>query len=221
MKTIKAFTILIILFFAVSLSAQTTEEFSEAKGSGTGELGGSAKWEFTSGTGTYEINGDGRGWRRDGKNKASAMKLPLKKGEVLTGKLYWAKYETDLVILYEISDGESGGGGIVRLNGVTLKPRWPAANIGGFNVARGIIDGQEAYLAAHGFAGRFDLDAGVYLWKHDDLYRKYDKNGAFNIIETPEIEGETVIFTELVKGSQPNILVIDKATGKVIRSVVN
>lgn len=220
MKTIKALTIFVILFFAASVSAQI-EEFSEAKGSGTGELGGSAKWNFTSGTETYEINGDGRGQSRSGKNKVTALKLPLAKGEVLTGKLYWAKYETDLVIMYEVSDGESGGGGIVRLNGVTLKPRWPAANIGGFNIARGIIDGQEAYLAAHGFAGRFDLDAGVYLWKHDDLYRKFNKNGAFNVIETPEFDGETVIFTEKVERKEPNLLVMDKATGKILRSVVN
>lgn len=220
MKSINALAIFVILFFGVSVSAQI-EEFSEAKGSGTGELGGSAKWEFTFNSKAFEIYGSGRGRRSDTKSDVTTMKLPLKKGEILTGKLYWAKYETDLVIIYEVSDGESGGGGIVRLNGVTLKPRWPAANIGGFNIARGIIDGQEAYLAAHGFAGRFDLDAGVYLWKHENMYRKFNKNGAFNVIETPEIEGETVIFTEIVKGSQPNILVMDKATGKVIRSVVN
>lgn len=220
MNTIKVLTVFALLFFAASVSAQMAE-FSEAKGSGKGLLGGSAKWSFAVGTETFEINASGRGQRRDGKNKVTALKLPFAGGEVLTGKLYWAKYETDLVILYEVSNGDSGGGGIVRLNGATLKARWPPANITGFNVARGLIQNQEAYLAAHGFAGRLDLDTGVYLWKHDNLYRKYKKNGAFNLIETPQIRGETVIFTELVRDSQPNTLVMDKATGKVIRSVVN
>jgi hypothetical protein len=220
MKTIKALTIFVILFFAASASAQI-EEFSEATGSGTGEFGGSAKWEFTSGTDTYEIIGNGRGERRDSQNKVTAFKLPLAKSESISNRVYWAKYETDLVIVYEVSEGGYGGGTIIRLNGTTLKPRWPAANIGGFNVALGIIDGQDAYIAASGFAGRLDLDTGKYLWKHDDLYRKFDKNGAFNIFEMPELDGETVIFTEKVEGKEPNYLVMDKATGRVMRSVVN
>lgn len=220
MKLINTLTFFVLILVAISVSAQV-EEFSEAKGTGTDELGSSTKWEFTSGAETIEITGDGRGQRRDSKNKVTTLKLPLLKDEVLTGKLYWAKYETDLVIVYEVAAGGSGGGNVARLNGVTLKPRWPAANIGGFNIARGTIDGQDAYLAASGFAGRLDLDTGVYLWKHNDLYRKYDKNGAFNIFEMPDIDGETVIFTEKVEGKEPNILVMDKATGKVLRSVVN
>ena len=207
MTSIKALTIFIILFFALSLSAQI-EEFSEAKGSGTGEMGGSAKWNFTSGTETYEVNSDGRGHRRDGKNKVTVLNILLANGEVLTGNLYWAKYETDLVLMYEVSNGPSGGGGIARLNGATLKPRWPAANISGFNVSRGIIDGQEAFVGASGFAGRFDLDAGVYLWKHDDLYRRL-KEGAFISLRHPRSTANRNLYRES-KRQRPNILVMDR-----------
>lgn len=72
-----------------------------------------------------------------------------------------------------------------------------------------------------GFAGKRDLSSGKYVWKHEDFYRKYKKDGAFNIFETPEIEGSNVIYTEKIEGKEPNLIVFDKTTGKVVRTVVN
>lgn len=221
MRAIKFFSLVLVLFLTASVSAQI-DEFQEVEGTGMSDVGGPAKWSFKIGDDSYEILANGRGTRTTAAKRSTAFTIPLAKDELLTRNIFWAKYETDIVFLYEVSDGPSGAGGAIRLNGVTLKPRWKkAANIGGFNVSKGLIENQEAYLAAHGFVGRLDLDTGVYLWKHDGLYRRFTKKGAFNTFELPEIEGEMVIFTETANVDRPNILVIDKSTGKIIRSVVD
>ncbi|QYO65443.1 hypothetical protein [Leptolyngbya sp. 7M] len=221
MVAIKFLTLVFILFISVTVSAQIYE-FREVEGTGMSDVGGPAKWNFTIGEDSYEILANGLGTRTTAAKRSTAFTIPIAKDELLTRSIFWAKYETDVVFVYEVSDGPSGGGGAIRLNGATLKPRWKkVADIGGFNVSRGLIENQEAYLAAHGFVGRLDLDTGVYLWKHDGLYRKFTKKGAFNTFELPEIEGEMVIFTETANVDRPNILVIDKSTGKIIRSVVD
>lgn len=134
----------------------------------------------------------------------------------LTTKYYYAKYKDDWVILYDLTNGKSSGGSIIRLDGKTLKPKWNA-NISGFNIAKGLLENQFAYLGAMGFAAKIDLNSGRYVWKHDDFYRKYKEGGAFNIFDVPKLEGDTVVFTELENDAPTNSIIFDKLSGNVVK----
>lgn len=195
-----------------------TKEFSQATGAGTSELGNFAKWNFTFGADQFEIDEKGVGKRQAG-GKSDDFRLPMRNMEMLDNNVYFAEYKGDLLILYGISDFESGASMIVRLDGKTLKEKW-AADAGSFNAAKGLIENNFVYLGASGFVGKIDLDSGKYLWKHDDLYRKYRKDGAFNIMEVPVLDGATVVYTEKLENRPANEIVFDKQSGKFVRTNV-
>jgi hypothetical protein len=218
MKKIAILSTLIFFILNVTANIQAqTSEFSEAVGSGTGELSEFAKWNFSIGTDKYEISNDGRAKRTNGKKSVTNFRLPLAKNETLSRIIYFARYKNDLILLCESSDGESGGGLIVSFNGTTLKQKWQA-NISGFNVGQGLIENQFAYLTAIGFIAKINLATGKYIWKHDNLY----KNGAFNSFEIPELDGSSVVFTENKESEQssPNIIAVNKISGKIVRTVL-
>ncbi len=209
----------IFIFFVLSLTANIraqTAEFSEAVGSGTGELSEFAKWSFSIGADKYEVSNNGRAKRTDSKKSVTNFRLSLAKNEMLSRTIYFARYKNDLILLCELSDGESGAGLIFSFNGTNLKQKWQA-NIGGFNVGQGLIENNFAYLTAIGFVAKINLATGKYIWKHDNLYN----NGAFNSFDMPELDGSNVIFTES-KGTEensPNIIAVNKSTGKIVRTV--
>lgn len=198
-----------------------TKEFEEAKGAGTGEISNFAKWNIIYGADQIEINADGRGKRITSTNVTSEtdFSLPLQGLDAIDNKIYFAKYKTykdDWIFLYDLTDGESGGGSIVRLDGKTLKSKWNAS-VSGFNVGKGLIENQFAYFGANGFAAKIDLESGKYVWKHDNFYRKYKESGAFNSFDIPKFDGETVVFTELENNAPTNSIIFDKASGKVVK----
>lgn len=218
MKKFQVLLIINLLLFGLltNLSAQTTE-FIEAKGSGTSELGIFGRWEFSLNGKNYEISEKGIGKKAGNTN--AAFRLPLGKNESLSGRVYFTEYRGDLVFLYEASIGGEGIGYIARFDGKTLKLKWRAV-VSGFNVGKGLIETQFAYLTAIGFVAKINLVTGKYVWKHDNLYRKFDKNGAFNSFEIPQLEGNNVTFTEKTVYDKINILVVNKMTGKIIRTVL-
>lgn len=206
-----------ILSLAISVNAQTSE-FTEATGSGTAEIGDFSKWNFEIGASEFEINNDGKGKRKNAKNSAVAFRLPLGKDELISNKLYFASYKKDIVFLYEASIGGEGLGYIASFDSAALKPKWKA-QISGFNVGQGLIENQFVYLTAIGFVAKLNLTTGKYVWKHSNLYGWNKNDGAFNSFELPELEGNNVIFTEKTVDNQTNIIVVNKISGKIIRTV--
>ena len=180
------------------------------------------KWKFSLGANRYEINRDGSGKRLNSQNESLKFRLSLEEDGFLDRAIYFAEYENDLLLISEIDYGCSGAGFILRLDGKTLKTKW-MTDILGFNVPRGLIENNSAYLGGLGFAGKINLDTGKYIWKHEEFYRKYKESGAFNIFETPVIKGNEIIYTENREkyGDPSNVIVFDKMNGKVIKVIVN
>lgn len=195
-------------------------KFSAATGSGSGSGGGFAKWNIIYGADQIEITEKGLGSRLRSTNetKKTDFILYLNPDEIIDN-VSFAKYGNDLLMLYGVSSGGYGAGRIVRFDDA-MKRKW-TANIGSFNVGNGLIEGRFAYIGATGFAGKIDLESGKFLWKHGDLYRKYDKDGAFNIMEVPELKDNTVVFTEKENVAAPNSIVFNKETGEVVRVKVS
>lgn len=217
MKT-KLFILLSLSLLLGFNSFAQTAEFSEAEGSGTSSAGGFAKWNFTLGGNAYEIADSGKGTRTSGAKRATKFTLPVGAGETVS-RLYCAEQKNDLILLYEISAGGEGAAYIVRFDAAALKPKWQA-NISGFNLGKGLIENNFAYLTAIGFVAKINLLTGKYVWKHDNLYGFKRNTGAFNSFETPELDGGNVVFTEKTFDNQTNIIVVNKTNGKIVRTII-
>jgi len=215
--------LIILVYGLVGVLQAQTKVFSEAKGTtATGKYYDFEKWSFSIGTDKYEITNKGRGKRISGKNRVTKFRLSLEGSEIIDGTIYFAEYKNDVLLLYETYEGGYGMGYIVCLNASNLRLKWRAF-VYGFNVGQGLIENKFAYLTAIGFIGKVDLGTGKYVWKHEDLYRKYDESGAFNSFLTPEIKDDIVIFKEdddLNKGFDHQIQV-NKSSGKIIRVLLN
>jgi hypothetical protein len=219
MKNKKGVFVLILFSLALlqNLPAQT-KPFSFAKGEGKNQ--GSYefdKWSFSIGENQYEINKNGAGKRINQTGTVTKFRLLKSDDESLHRVIYFSPYKNDLLLLSEIDYQGYGAGFIVRFDGKTLKTKWQC-EIPGFNIAQGLIENKWAYLAAIGFIAKIDLETGKYLWKHDNLYRKYNESGAFNIFETPKSINNLVLFKEEGENNQ---IEVNKMSGKIIKVSLN
>lgn len=224
MKKLQIIFLSIILVFALigNLQAQT-KIFSEAKGSGKYQASYEFdKWNFSIGKNRYEIRKNGKAKRTDSKNRITNFRFKLDKDEILSRVVYFSEYKNDILLISEIEIADGSRGSIVRFDGKILKPKWQLS-ISAFNIAKGVIENNSVYLAAIGFAAKINLDTGKFIWKHEDFYRKYKENGAFNIFETPKIEGNIITLTENQDNYKrpPNVIKFNKNNGEVIEVKVN
>ena len=171
-----------------------------------------SSFEFSSSVYKYRILSSGRGRRTGGQVAPRSFNLRLDKSYSLDRLIYYAELESDVLLMCEVSDGESGGGFIARLDGQTLRMKWKR-EIPGFNLGQGLIQGNHAYLTAIGFIAKLNLKSGTYHWKHDNLYR----DGDFNSFKLPAVEGDVILFKEEVTYDEPaKTIEVQKQTGKII-----
>ena len=171
-----------------------------------------SSFEFSTTDHKYKIAANGRGRRSGTGVGLQSFNLRLHEGDTLQRNIYYAPHEGDVVLICEVSDGESGAGFITRLDGRSLRMKWKRA-IPAFNVGEGLIEGDHAYLTAIGFVAKLNLHSGNFAWKHVDLYR----DGDFNSFEAPRVEGDTVLFKEVVTYDEPaKTLKVQKRSGKIV-----
>lgn len=230
MSSAVAFIILLLLTgssvaeqkVATTSESKNVRSFTEARSERVLELDVPSHHEFSALGYKFTISSNGRG-RREGEGSAvRRLNLRLHKNDKLDRNVYYAEYQGDLLLLCEFTDGLNGGGFIARLNGRTMAIKWKRL-IRGFNVGQGLIEHDHAYVTGIGFVGKVDLKSGVFAWKHDNLYTNgLRKDGSygdsnFNSFETPKVEGDAVLFTEVENyGYPPTILKVQKRTGRIL-----
>src|SRR5688572_1875944 len=204
---------LLLLLASSGIGQQISRPFTEAKG--LPDQIEVSHFEFSRSNYKYTVSRYGRGKRESGDTAAHSFDLRLDKHDYLARVIYHAEYQDDLLLIYEVTDGESGAGFITRLDGRTLKTKWKRM-IPAFSVGQGLIEAKFAYVTAIGFVGKVDLDSGVFIWRHNNLYREAD--GAFNSFELPKISGNTVVFTESENYLKKKAAVIrvQKRNGRII-----
>jgi hypothetical protein len=218
------FPILLVFFFVTGIYAQgQPRPFSEAAAAKAApdKHYDSEKWTFALGSYDYEIDRNGSAQRRREQSAPVRFRLDLG-GSSEVVRVYHAEYKGDLLLLCEDQLGGEGSGFISRFDGASLRQKWRVA-IPAFNIANGLIEGNSAYLGAIGYAAKLNLDTGKIIWKHDDFYRKYREEGAFNIFDVPKIVGNEVIYVESQDrvGRKPNVIKFNKTNGKVIKVELN
>jgi hypothetical protein len=172
-------------------------------------------FEFATANYSYSISNSGRGVRNGGVAPTRSFNLRLDRGDRLTHVVYYAEYRGDLLLICEATDDLYGAGFIVRVDGRTLKMKWKRA-LTGFNVGPGLVDGKYAYVTAMGFVGKVDLETGVYVWRHRDLYER--SKHAFSIFVLPEVQGSLVIFKEAPDHLRKKVAIIkiERVSGRIV-----
>ena len=164
----------------------------------------------TSGPG-YTIRADGFA-EQSAVRKGRPINFTLRVGR--NGRLvrfYFLEYEGDLLLIYEGSDKQYGWGYVVRLNQKTLKPKWTAP-VSGFNLGPGLVEENYLYFSAADLLAQIDLRTGAYVWRQEDVQRKYALS--FDGFRLPLIQGERVSFPE--DGEKGKTVEVDKVTGKIL-----
>lgn len=178
-------------------------------------------WSFSMGEKKFEIENGGRGKLTIPEKTSQVFSVSINNADYIDRVIYFAEIGEDLLLIGELSFSDAGGGFIARLDAKSLKTKWSSV-IPAFNIASGLIEDNSAYIAGIGFIAKINLNSGKYIWKHDDLYRKYDENGAFNVFLTPRTKGELVIFEEedsLNRGFDHQIHV-NKSSGKIVNVIL-
>lgn len=208
----------LVLLCAASAAAQgegapeSPKVFREAR---KVSQGSSTSFEFELKGFTYRIAWNGAGRRIKG-DSTRLFNLRLDGGDFLE-RIYYAVHRENILLLCEVTDGESGAGFVARLEQPSMRARWKT-RLPAFNVGPGLIEEEHVYVTGIGFVARLDLREGEFVWKHDDLYRAED--GSFNSFETPRIEGDAVLFKEVpARESGAKTLRVQRRTGKILGGI--
>jgi hypothetical protein len=173
-------------------------------------------FEFSTASYSYSISNSGRGVRKGSREAiARPFNLRLDRGDRLTRVIYHTEYQGDLLLICEATDDLYGVGYILRLDGRTLRIKWKRT-IPAFNVGQGLIDDKYAYVTGVGFIGKVNLNSGVYVWRHRDLYRR--SKLAFTSFELPELQGSLVVFRESPDYLRKKVAVIkvERTSGRIV-----
>ena len=166
-------------------------------------------FEFSIANFKYHVARNGLGNRTDGDSPARSFNLHLSKGDYIRA-LYYAEYQSDALLLIEVSNGAYGAGFILRVGGALPDIKWKQA-IPGINVGRGLLDDDFAYITAKGFVAKVDLRSGGYAWRHDDL----EGGSAFDAFDPPGLDGSKVLFPSRGRGGKA-ALAVNKQTGRIL-----
>ena len=123
-------------------------------------------------------------------------------------RLYVAEFQGDLLLAYEVTDGNSGWSYVARLNQQARTFRW-ITPVTGINLGPGLIEDGFVYVTGQNLLAKLDLNSGNYIWQ-----REVAKDApAFAEFQLPEIHGERATFFE--NGQRRRVIEIDKLTGEI------
>jgi hypothetical protein len=166
------------------------------------------RFESTGWTITIAPNGSTSG--RTTPSRVRSLRLPIPPRFEITRVLAEA-IDSDVLIAYEIEDGEVGAARIVRLDGRSLTRRW-VVDVKSFNLSEGVVEGRFLYQAAFAMVMKIDLRRGRIVWKHEGLYDAVTQS--FNAFNQPLIGSENVEFVEeRVSNGAPRKVTVNKQTG--------
>lgn len=127
-------------------------------------------------------------------------------------RLYIADMAGDLLLIYEVGNGNGGWGYIARLDPEFRASRW-IAPITSPNIGPGLIEDNYVYLTGQDFLAKIDLQSGKYVWQQTEFAKQF--GSSFLGFGLPEINGGTVMFRE--RSSKERTIEVDKATGTFIK----
>ena len=129
-------------------------------------------------------------------------------------RLFVAEFQGDLLMAYEVSNGNSGWAYLARLNQKARTFRW-ITSITGTNLGPGLIDEGAVYLTAQNLLAKLELQSGDYVWQSEV---KQKSAPAFVEFVLPEIHGQRVTFRE--NGQRARVIQADKESGDNLQLIL-
>lgn len=176
-----------------------------------------AAFEFESNGFSYRVGANGSGRRTKG-DRTGRFNLWLDGRDYIEG-IRFTLYEGDLLLVCEVNDDQTRAGLLTRLEQPSMRALWreriPAPEVG-----EPLREGHALYVTGAGFIARLDLRTGEYAWLHEDLGGEAGGARAaqpFAAFETPEVEGDAVLFREQPVYNRRRAVVVRKRTGEIIR----
>jgi hypothetical protein len=207
-------TPLLLICLTIVATAQTpvqTRAFSRVDR--IGEASARSFFVFAVGDRNYAIRQDGHGeitaakflrWRNFDLKMGAPGRLE---------RLYAAELSGDLLLAYEVTNGNSGWGYVARLDQNERTFRW-IAPIPSINIGPGLIEEDYVYLSGQDFLAKIDLQSGKYVWQQTEFDKQAGR--AFLDFYVPEINGATVTFRE--RSASERVIEVDKLTGKILKA---
>lgn len=123
-------------------------------------------------------------------------------------RLYIAEFRDDLLMAYEVTEGDSGLAYVARLDQKARKFRW-ITPFSGINLGPGLIEDGAAYVTAQNLLAKLDLQTGNFIWQSEV---KQKSAPAFSEFHLPEIHDERAKFRE--NGQRQRVIEVDKVNGE-------
>jgi hypothetical protein len=173
-------------------------------------------FEFKIDDDSYMVADDGKVVQLKADGSKNKFQLSVPSDMWIDGPVYFARYQEDYLILYEVSDAEDGGANMARIDGKTLAVKWTVGDIP-FNTPAGLVVDKIAYVAGVGFVGAIDLDVGRYAWCVEGLYQGAN---IFDVFDVPQFKNKAVIKVEdklsRTSDGAPYFVMIDHKIGKIV-----
>jgi hypothetical protein len=205
--------IAVVLLLAISsicvqgpVSQQVPQQVAFTNVDRIGEPNARHFFVFTSSFRNYAIRHDGHSEGTTFAARRNNFELRMG-GSARLQRVYFAEYEGDLLIEYEVTSPQGNWGYVLRMDQKTMKYKW-VAPVSADNLGPGLIDGRELYFSGSSFLAKMDLQSGGYLWQSEP--------GKFFTFSVPMIKGDKVIFRD--ESETERTVEVEKETGRLLKS---
>ena len=161
---------------------------------------------FTSSARRYAIRNDGRSEGAASPAQRKTFHLQMG-GSSNVKRVYFAEFEGDLFLEYEVTSARGNLGYVLRMDQKTMKYKWLAL-VNAENLGPGLIDNHELYFSGSNLLAKLDLQDGTYAWQ-SELQR-------FFTFTAPTIKGDKVVFHDESEGER--VVEVEKETGRLLKS---
>ncbi len=161
---------------------------------------------FTSSARNYAIRHDGHSEGTTFAARRQNFELRMA-GAARLERVYFAEYEGELLLEYEVTGSQGNWGYILRMDQKTMKYKW-VTSVSADNLGPGLIDNHELYFSGSNLLAKLDLQNGSYVWQ-SELQK-------FFTFSVPTIKGDKVMFRN--ESDAERTVEVEKESGRLLKS---
>jgi len=204
--------VVVLFLLAIPVFGQTQTDTTQVqtaflKVDRIGEANARSFFTFSTSIRNYTI-------RHDGHGEVSSISTMRKNydlrmgGAVRLEAVYFAEFEGDLLLEYEVTDLKNDWGYVLRMDQKTAKVRW-IAPLSVSGLGPGLIEVQDLYLSASNVLAKIDLQSGALLWQQQQA----NQSRGFRL---PVVRRDTVLFSEDAETGRT--VELEKLTGRPVKN---
>jgi hypothetical protein len=169
-----------------------------------GEANARSFYVFSTSSRSYTIRHDGHGEGSSLTTRRKNYDLRMN-GALRIERLYFAEYDGDLVLEYEVTDGRGDWAYVLRMDQTMMRFKW-VAPISAEALGPGLIEGRDLYISAVNVLAKIDMQTGAIGWQQSD----FEHVSMFGL---PTIKADSVLFEDDFDPRRR--IEIEKQTGQI------